>query len=206
MFALWTCLWPTVGNKCRNGIQLCILSNSDCPKEELHLCCRSKKATWILLPHAAGLWISECSLVCVFCLICTWLILSAVMASKWSVFNKQAWWTLSSCFMNRNSLVWTLARVEIPLTVWCYAATFQLRYYPTIKHSLIEIAVWINSFEHAAYFNWFLPSYLTVNPLRTCIWNVCSQTFVYIRRWCWDSCTWRHLQQVKVGSRSAKND
>lgn len=112
-------LWPTVGNESRNGIQLCILSSSDCPKEELHLCCRSKKAKWILLSHAAGLWISECSLGCVFCLVCAWLILRAVMASKWSVFNKQTWWTLSSCFMNRNSLVWTLARVEIPHTVWC---------------------------------------------------------------------------------------
>lgn len=118
-FALWTCLWPTVGNECRNRKQLCILSCSDCPKEELHLCCGSKKAKWILLPHAAGLWISECSSVCVFCLVCAWLILRAVMASKWSVFNKQTWWTLSSCFMDWNSLVWTLARVEIPLTVWC---------------------------------------------------------------------------------------
>lgn len=133
--------WPTVGNECRNGIQLCILSSSDCPNEELHLCCRSKKAWWILLPHAADLWNSECSLVCVFCLLCTWLIPRAVMASKWSVFNKQTWWTLPTCFMKWNSLVWTLARVEIPLTVWCWTAAFQLCYYPTIKHAVIKIAV-----------------------------------------------------------------
>lgn len=25
-------------------------------------------------------------------------------------------------------------------------------------------------------------------------------------RWCWDSCTWRHLQQVKPGSRSSTNE
>lgn len=70
---------------------------------------------------------SECSLVCVFCLVCTRLILRAVMASKLSVFNKQTWWTLSSCFTNWNSLVWTLTRVEIPLTVWCWTAAFQRR-------------------------------------------------------------------------------
>lgn len=164
-----------------------------------------KKAWWILLPHAADLWNSECSLVCVFCLLCTWLIPRAVMASKWSVFNKQAWWTLPTCFMNWNSLVWTLARVEIPLTVWCWTAAFQLCYYPTVKHSVIKIAVWINSLERAGYLNGLRPSFLTVNPFRTCLQNVCSQAFIYIRwRWCRDSCTWRHLQQVKVGSRSAK--
>lgn len=79
---------------------------------------QQNQTKWILLPHAVGLFFGPCLPSQMHMTVfksCH----ESELVSKWSVFNKQTRWTLSSCFVNWNSLVWTWVRAEIPLSVRC---------------------------------------------------------------------------------------